>query len=76
MVVGNKVKTVTVMLPVDVLLDRAEVVADVEFARRLHAAENSRASDARRVAKTFTSNGRRHGKLPGLFFKPRTRLNY
>jgi hypothetical protein len=41
MVVGNKVKTVTVMLPVDVLLDRAEVVADVEFARRLYAAEDS-----------------------------------
>src|SRR5689334_9656131 len=41
MVIGDEVEAVALLLQLDVLLDRAEVVAQVQLARGLHAAENS-----------------------------------
>src|SRR5207245_111982 len=40
-VVGDEVITFGLILQVDVLLDGAEVVAEMQFARRLHAAEDA-----------------------------------
>src|SRR5205814_1541062 len=40
-VVGDEIKTVPLVLQSDVLLDRTEVIADVQLARGLHAAQDA-----------------------------------
>ena len=64
-VVGDEVEAVALVLQVDVLLDRAEVVAEVQLAGRLHAAEDARArieTAHRRHSRTREApTRRRHG---------------
>ena len=54
-VIGDEVEAVALLLQLDVLLDRAEVVADVQLPGRLDAAQDAGST--------------RHDWLPGLFFR-------
>jgi hypothetical protein len=54
-VIGDEVKTLAGILPFDVLLDRAEIIADVQFPGGLHPTENARA-----IPEAFANNGRGH----------------
>ena len=65
-VVGDEVEALAAILQLDVLLDRAEVVAEVQLAGRLHAAEDA-VVGSRNVWTSFAR---------GLFFGIRTRLHY